>query len=64
MHDRKRQDKQDIWNYPAYPAACDHAYPVIGLGFDDVWFELFSYLLSAKSMNPFKISTCVNFTVK
>lgn len=28
MQDRKRQDKQDRGNYPAYPAACDHAYPV------------------------------------
>ena len=43
MHDRKRQDMQDNSsvqsisflfiqrNYPAYLAACDHAYPVIGL---------------------------------
>ena len=29
MQDRKRQDMQDNFDYPAYPAACDPAYPVI-----------------------------------
>jgi hypothetical protein len=36
MQDRKRQDKQDIFFvYPAYPAACDPAYPCSSLFSND-----------------------------